>query len=532
MKKIILILLVTLSFGAKAQTLNRMLYDSIQVGKTAGTSGISLYGKVYLKNVGLGLVSDSILTVVNGRIRKIPVSGVAPDSTVYRTVANSVSLAGLQTRLNLKANLASPTFTGTVTAPTFAGALTGNASTVTNGVYTTGNQTIGGSKIFSNDVVMSGATVQTLSNGLVKSSGGVLQQAVSNTDFLPVSSPAMTGTPTAPTATAGTSTGQIATTSFVTSAVSAGGVWTRSGTTLSPTTANDVVSITASVPSMVALDVIATGSNATAIYATSTGNGVTGVTSGSGYAGGVFTGSGANVFGVRGQASDGKGGDFYNNSATYATIYANNVGGGNIAEFANGGGIKALINNAGGAKFGTTSTQLGPSETIAAYNNTASFALSAVGTSSGVSPVGIWNTATTGDNAFTTFYTEASVTARGSISYNRGAGLVAYNTTSDYRIKTDITPIEGAIGMVSKLQPKNFRMFNAPNKALGFIAHELQAVVPQAVTGTKDAVDTKGKPILQQVDISQVVPLLTKAIQEQQAIITALEARIKALELK
>ena len=72
MKKITLLLLLTLSvLGLQAQTY-QLNYDSIRVGKTAGTGGTSLYGKVYLKNVGLGLVSDSILTVLNGRIRKIP----------------------------------------------------------------------------------------------------------------------------------------------------------------------------------------------------------------------------------------------------------------------------------------------------------------------------------------------------------------------------------------------------------------------------------------------------------------------------
>jgi len=73
MKKITLLLLLTLSvLGLQAQTTYQLNYDSIRAGKTEGTGATSLYGKVYLKNVGLGLVSDSILTVLNGRIRKIP----------------------------------------------------------------------------------------------------------------------------------------------------------------------------------------------------------------------------------------------------------------------------------------------------------------------------------------------------------------------------------------------------------------------------------------------------------------------------
>lgn len=112
MRKLVILLLL-LPFAVFGQTEYNLKYDSIGIGKPAGTSGVALYGKVYLKNVGLGLVSDSILTVLNGRIRKIPVSGITPDSTVYRTVANSLSKAQIQTALNLKANLAGGnTFTG------------------------------------------------------------------------------------------------------------------------------------------------------------------------------------------------------------------------------------------------------------------------------------------------------------------------------------------------------------------------------------------------------------------------------------
>lgn len=134
MKRITLVfLLIALSVLTQAQTQPYKIAstDSIQIGKTTGTGGTSLYGKVYLKNVGLGLVSDSILTVLNGRIRKIPRSGVV-DSTVYRTVANSVSLAGFQTRLNAYMALAgAQTVDG---AKTFSNATTTFQSIVANGL--------------------------------------------------------------------------------------------------------------------------------------------------------------------------------------------------------------------------------------------------------------------------------------------------------------------------------------------------------------------------------------------------------------
>lgn len=75
MKKLLFIILL-LPFAVQAQTTYQLNYDSIRVNKTSGLGGTSLYGKVYLKNVGLGLVSDSILTVLNGRIRKIPIAGL------------------------------------------------------------------------------------------------------------------------------------------------------------------------------------------------------------------------------------------------------------------------------------------------------------------------------------------------------------------------------------------------------------------------------------------------------------------------
>ena len=64
----------------------------------------------------------------------------------------------------------------------------------------------------------------------------------------------------------------------------------------------------------------------------------------------------------------------------------------------------------------------------------------------------------------------------------------------------------------------------------GFIAHEAAAVVPECVTGVKDEVDEDGDPIYQGIDQSKIVPLLTAALQEAIAMISALETRIAALE--
>ena len=109
---------------------------------------------------------------------------------------------------------------------------------------------------------------------------------------------------------------------------------------------------------------------------------------------------------------------------------------------------------------------------------------------------------------------------------------IAYNTTSDYRLKDNVVPMTGALDVVSALKPCTFTFKEGGQASQGFIAHELQAVVPDAVTGAKDAVNEDGSINPQGIDTSFLVATLTAAIQEQQAIITDLKSRIEALEAK
>lgn len=106
----------------------------------------------------------------------------------------------------------------------------------------------------------------------------------------------------------------------------------------------------------------------------------------------------------------------------------------------------------------------------------------------------------------------------------------AYNTTSDYRLKESISPMVGALAVVQQLKPVTYKWKADGSDGQGFIAHELQSVVPDAVTGEKDAIDADGNPKYQGVDTSFLVATLTAAIQEQQAIINSLQDRITALE--
>ena len=141
----------------------------------------------------------------------------------------------------------------------------------------------------------------------------------------------------------------------------------------------------------------------------------------------------------------------------------------------------------------------------------------------------------------------------GSITLDTSANTTTYNETSDYRIKENVIGITSALDKINQLRPINFNFIGKSVKLDGFLAHEVQAVVPYAVHGEKDAVKTikdgdlsdrgtkedadriatlptKEVPDLQQLDKSKLIALLTASVQELSAKNDALEARISALE--
>lgn len=112
-----------------------------------------------------------------------------------------------------------------------------------------------------------------------------------------------------------------------------------------------------------------------------------------------------------------------------------------------------------------------------------------------------------------------------------GTTGVAYNTTSDYRLKENITAVTDGIARLQQLKPSRFNFIADPDRTVdGFIAHEAADVVPESVTGEKDATDEDGQPIYQGIDQSKMVPLLTAALQEAVQRIETLEAKVAALE--
>jgi hypothetical protein len=127
------------------------------------------------------------------------------------------------------------------------------------------------------------------------------------------------------------------------------------------------------------------------------------------------------------------------------------------------------------------------------------------------------------DGAIFLFYKE-NVTV-GSISVT--AAATAFNTSSDYRLKENVTPVSDGITRLQQLKPSRFNFIADPDKTVdGFLAHEVQTIVPEAITGEKDAVDDDGNPVYQGIDQSKLVPLLTAALQEAIAKIETLEGMV------
>ena len=103
----------------------------------------------------------------------------------------------------------------------------------------------------------------------------------------------------------------------------------------------------------------------------------------------------------------------------------------------------------------------------------------------------------------------------------------SYITSSDYRLKENVVPMEGALDRVDALKPSRFNFIADPSITVdGFLAHEVAEVIPEAISGAKDEVDEEGNPIYQGIDQSKIVPLLVGAIKELKAEIELLKSQI------
>jgi hypothetical protein len=109
-----------------------------------------------------------------------------------------------------------------------------------------------------------------------------------------------------------------------------------------------------------------------------------------------------------------------------------------------------------------------------------------------------------------------------------------YTTTSDYRLKENVQKITGGLELIEKVNPVfyNWKLDEAKNKDSGFIAHELQEILPNCVAGEKDAVDENNKILPQSVDYGRLMPFAVASIQELKKIINSQNLRILELESK
>lgn len=180
---------------------------------------------------------------------------------------------------------------------------------------------------------------------------------------------------------------------------------------------------------------------------------------------------------------------FTSEGTALADIYADTDK--NLSFRTNGASERMRITSGGNLCIGTTSTTLSTTSVSAAF---------------GVGGDATLKLGGYGGSTHTQVQFIHTGSVQGSIVTTNGAGT-AYNTSSDYRLKEDLKPING-LDLISQINVYDYKWKSNETRAYGVLAHELQEVIPQAVSGEKDSENMQG------VDYSKLVPILVQAIQE------------------
>lgn len=215
---------------------------------------------------------------------------------------------------------------------------------------------------------------------------------------------------------------------------------------------------------------------------------------------------------------------------------------GGALSFKHGGGSTAATINANGNVLVNTTSGLGSAKLVVSSDT------------SSANPMTVSNTKTSASTDYSIlFYRAGNIV--GSVQTSLSA--TSFVQSSDHRLKQNVADMTGAIDRVKALAPKRFNFIADTDTTVdGFLAHEAQTVVPEAVTGTHNEVETWTQkeiddgdapdgtsagdnkldgdgntiPVMQGIDQSKLVPLLTGALQEAIAKIETLEAKVAALE--
>jgi len=208
---------------------------------------------------------------------------------------------------------------------------------------------------------------------------------------------------------------------------------------------------------------------------------------------------------------------YHNHGATVASSLAFEV---------NGATEAARIDGSGRLLVGTSTFASGNVHRFYDASGDTTLLVTKDNSTSATLVMAIYHTATTGNNVFTNFYTETTATLRGGIDYNRSAGQVRYNVTSDRRLKSEIQSAGTALDALASIQVRSYKWTETGYQVNhGFIAQELNEVAPDAVKVGDDGEEVTDAWA---VDNGKLVPLLTKALQEAITKIETLEARLTA----